>query len=390
MSRNVITFTWLIMGHGKVIRYAKTRDTMEFNPTSNEFMNFGNMRYLSMSLPQDEAKASPANGWQAINSVFKSIHDSVNSMTQIEDLCEYYENYVHYNNPLWTIYNAIQPWEKYFTGYVDKKEEDAWKNNRARVEFNAGDTDYGNVTIGEARRGSSFRAELFSAAIDPVCTSGLPYTGNAFCRLMFVNIHNFSENTYTNIYYGDKTRCTKNGEINGDNYGFKIPNGLMSLSEIRLICIEKSKLVKNELNYENYTMKYFIYDSTCNSYDIEISPENERRMKARNLRMNMIETENIKTGIKKGGTNFDEFDFFEKIKEQSYRMMHNLPNKDDEDNFNNALDFVTNWSPEGRGGAKIYNGRKKRNRKVYKKTNKNKKSKKQQKTRTRNNRRTRK
>jgi hypothetical protein len=388
MSTNVLTFTWLIMGHGKVIRYAKNPGTMEFNPNLVEFNTNPNIRYLSMSLPQDEAEAFPANGWQAINSVFKSIDKSVNSMTQIEDLCEYYENYAHYNNPLWTIYNGNQPWEKYFTGYVDKEEEETWKRNINRVEFNAGDNDFADlVTVGEGRRGSTHRHGLFSAALDPVCTSARPYSGNAFCRLMFINIYNRSQNYNQNIYYGDKTMCTKNSKLNEDDYGFKIPNGLMSLSEIREKCFRKSVNEKNEMGYNNDDCNVFIYDSTCNSYDVEISRENETRMIERNKRK---KTEEINKLRLTGGTNFEnnEIDFFQKIREQSERMANYAPNIDDKNNFINALEFVTTWSARRRGGEKINNGRKKTKRKDYKKTNKNNKSKKQQKTRTRNNRKT--
>lgn len=342
----VITCTWLIMGHGKVIRYAHSPDSTVFNPLITQFTRNSKVDYLSIALPQDITESTPANGWDAINTVLlstESIGDK--NMTQIQDLCEYYENHAHKNNPLWTIYQGIQPWEKYFTGYINEDEKFAFEENV-------------NMVVLDDE--SSSRQFVFNSTFDPLCNE------HAFCRLMLINERK-QDGDNTNEYYGDKTKCDNNS-IFEDSYGFIIPTGTMSLTQVWQKCLDKTAEVclKNygpvtdRTGEIKYTTKVFIYDSTCNGWSQDIAPSEEKKM------------------VNAFTNNSDESivnNFFEEIKNQSRWMRYRNQNeeKEDEYNFNQALKFVLNWKPKGEseGGRKNHNGRKKTKSKAYKESKKN-------------------
>jgi len=351
-TQTVITCTWLIMGHGKVIRYAHSPDSTVFNPLITQFTRNSKVNYLSIALPQDMTESTPANGWDAINTVLlstESIGDK--NMTQIQDLCEYYENHAHKNNPLWTIYQGIQPWEKYFTGYINEDEKTAFEENMNMV------------VLDEKSSSTQFK---FNSAFDPLCSE------HAFCRLMLMN-EGKQDGNNSNEYFGDKTKCN-NDSIFEDSYGFIIPTGSMSLTQVWQKCLDKTAeaclknygSVTNKAGEIRYTTRVFIYDSTCNgwSQDVSISDENE-----------MVKAFKNNTDSRVANN------FLEEITNQSRWMRIHNEEKEDEYNFNQALKFVLNWKPTGEreveGGRKMGNGRKKTKSKAYKETKKNKTFKKQ-------------
>lgn len=423
-----ITAIWLIMGHGKVVRYANRGFRTTDVPFDIDYpiATSPNDHYLSMTSPSMDSKTMPLNGYKALELFFLDQVEKKTKIKEIEDLFERYENEGHRRyNTHWTIYRGVQPWEKYFTGYKNEKEKTLWTNISADVK--------GPAKIVEPPKYPGFLQTIyniykkiipekpvntyykFNASIDPLCRPG-KYSGHAFCRLMMINIvGNGSGITDENVYCGNQTTCTidmippnnMSGTIDEDSSGFKIPNWTMSLSTVWKKCKQKTKEFL-DLNYEGiqYNSRVFIYDSTCNgckqqvpfNEDLEvIKYYNQKRAEiynnpqGRNLQGE--ETDTIGGGIQYGGTVTETIARLEQeMDEQSNYMIQIDPNavEEDKENFTDALENVIEYNPKSEGGGKTSHSRKNTKRKFYKKTKKNRKSKKQQKTRTRNNRKTRK
>jgi hypothetical protein len=425
-----ITAIWLIMGHGKVYRYAnqylRTTSLLPFD-IDHPVAQRPNDHYLSMTTPFMVAKAMPLNGYQAVELFFLDQVEKKTKIKEIEDLFERYENEGHRRyNTHWTIYRGVQPWEKYFTGYKNQREKDSWTNKYSDVK--------GPTKIVASPRYPGFLQTIyklytkiipkkpintyykFNAALDPLCRPGR-YTGHAFCRLMMISIDgNGSGIDDGNIYCGNETKCTidmvmpnnTSGTIDEDDSGFKIPNWTMSLSTVWEKCKEKTeRFLQFHYSGVPYNSRVFIYDSTCNgckqqvpiNEDQEVFDYYNQKREETYQSLASLQDEEIEEivpdggGIQHGGTVAETIARLEKeMDEQSNYMSQIDPNaaEKDKENFIDALENVIEYNPESKGGGKTSHSRKNTKRKFYKKTKKNRKSKKQHKTRTRNNRKTRK
>ena len=317
MAQNcVVTFTWMIMGHGVVYRYAT--DQSLFPPGSDEerrattiikkekdkpppFKRFippfdetkvwecdttvwNNTNYLSMATPWNNSKSFVENGWQAQELMFRdNFAISNKSQTEIEKELQYIETLIHNRGRLninWFIYENIKPWEKGFSGY---KVPDASGNEKE---------EWTNLVREIKKNGKIYK---FNAALDP--NVGTRPIGGAFCRLMLVNVTNknsyesnkgvkfvesIKSNRNKNFYYGDKTKLELHDDKDGDLYGLNVGNHYKNLKMVSSECWEKSQyILKNEFGElgNNCTLRMFIYDTTCNGNERWIMPADEELLR---------------------------------------------------------------------------------------------------------------
>jgi hypothetical protein len=340
----VVTFTWMISGHGLVLRYAT--DTKVMKPGSNEEYRasviikkepevwdgitipkpiryiplfdvkhcwmtnpdvWNKIDYLSMAKQTDNAKAFSGTGWQAQEMIFKDIFaNSTKSQEEIEKACQINATTCHYKyDTKWSIYENIMPWEKYFTGY---KKPDASGNEKEMLT---------NAVEEIERDGKKY---YFNMAIDP--NVGTRPNGGAFCRLMLINIEN-ETGEISNIYYGDKTKVTLESNEKEDAYGFNLGNNNKSLTNVADECYARTRhIIRTELgkSKDSYIMRMFIYDTTCNGYKRWITPDEEKTFH--------MTSNSSGGGIQNGGTiNVEESiaDLERIMKEQSESMKDDIP-----------------------------------------------------------------
>ena len=299
----VVTFTWMIMGHGICLRYAtdksilnqepnqslatknlergETRFIPDFDPTEPfEKKNFhDNTNYIALSKPEWLATSDAGNGWQAHELTFKDIFGiSADRQDKIERKIQIIENICHKSDgTTWSIFQNLIPWEKAITGYKDQNEKKFLEEL------------FGLITRGNKNYN-------FNYAWDP--NVGIRPIGGGFCRLMLINITNetdeeekrriknnedygpdhilFKKCPNKNYYYGDKTEFGVDGY--DDEYGFEIPSHQLFLSEIGEKCWQNSQRIfetdKHKLGYlgNNCKLRMCIYDGTCNDYRRWITP----------------------------------------------------------------------------------------------------------------------
>jgi hypothetical protein len=332
MSENcVVTFTWMISGHGKVLRYASNREivsrywveasqtiddekyarfipdfdyTIPFERTPNDH----NTNYISLSEPRDYAISTESNGWQAQELMFRDVYGiSTDSQFEIERKIQLFENSVHEHLHFsWSIFRNFLPWEKAYIGYVEQKEKFRLEEQFETLE----------------KKGKLYE---FNRSWDP--NVGIDPIGGGFCRLMLINVTNetkeeleervennegykpqdlfFEKGSSRNYYYGDQA------ELFDSLYGFNIPKYELFLKEIVGKCWDNSnKLFENHKKDlgdlgNNCTLRICIYDTTCNSYRKWIAPSVQDKLKTEytNERLAAIKERDIKFGIhpRKGG-----------------------------------------------------------------------------------------
>jgi hypothetical protein len=344
MSQNcVVTFTWMISGHGIVFRYATDPKVMtegsneelrasmiikeepevwmgmNFSKPKRYFPKFdvkhcwmgspvwNTINYLSMAKETDIARALPGSAWQAQEMIFRDIFaNSTKSQTEIEKDCQFNATACHHQyRTQWHIYENIKPWTKYFTGYNEPdasgNEKEQWTNAVQQIEKD--DKTYN-----------------FNIAMDP--NVGTRPIGGAFCRLMLVNIKN-ETGEISNIYYGDKTKVTLESSKKPDVYGFNVGNYYKNLTHIGDSCYARTReIITSELNKpkDSYIMRMFIYDTTCNGYKRWIKPVEEDAFR--------MTYNSSGGGIQHGGTiNVEESiaDLERIMKEQSESMKDDIP-----------------------------------------------------------------
>jgi len=294
MSQNcVVTFTWMIMGHGLVLRYFTDKSILLTNPNSTLATEFDerkkrarfipkfdinhpmevkkfwdNTHYISLSDPHWYAISDAGNSWQAHEMMFQEIYGiSAYSQDKIEREIVIIETAIHRHLRFtWSIFENVIPWEKTMFGYHDEEDKNFLENKRGRI-FRDG------------------RNYVFNNLWDPGV--GVSPIGGGFCRLMLINVTN-GKDPSRNYYYGDKSNFEDTGS--DDIYGFEIPDYQIFLSEIGEKCWQNSQLVFENHKHQlgdlgnDCSLRMCIYDGTCNSYAKWIKPNIQQELKEENFR----------------------------------------------------------------------------------------------------------
>ena len=295
MSYNVtISIFWYVSGHGKVTSFqvpgSNTGTGFGFNE-NNHIVNI-----MSLTDPRFFSEASPINSFPAIETLFQSFDTDLGfnqcnkNYDNIVDSLLSYENQCH--NPHYidpavstlippaasqgrfpqTIFRVFPdnwcPWNKVFSGYK-------YDSNEGINEFREALESNFELTLGG-------QTKVMDSTYDPACNYK-----NAATRAMFLNVEENRNGTIT----------ITNEYIGADGYGVLIPNYTMTLAELAQNCMGEATRVKPinpRWRGANITYRTFIYDSTCCSYDGDVTDDRIQKAIDKSNRL-------LPEGLQRGG-----------------------------------------------------------------------------------------